>query len=530
MDRAITGGAVAACHALALLVLLAIASTAAAATLVRGIGPEPATLDPQRAQDLASFNVLFELYEGLVSETADGQPAPGLAEHWHADADGLGWTFVLREGLRFSDGSVLGIDDVVASLRRVFDPATAAPYAGKLVAIRGAAAVLAGRAPAATLGVQALDPRTLRVELQAPLPQLPQLLMLPVAFPVHAELRAGGRPDRVPTPGAFVLRARVPQSQLLLEANPHYHAAGSVALAAQRLVITEDAHAELNRFRTGELHVTETIPPGHYATLRAEFGEQLQVAPYLGSHFIGYNLTRPPFAGNPALREALALAIDRDILVDHITGAGELPAYRLVPPLPGWPVDPASDGLDADARRALARRRFAESGYAGGPLRVQIRFNSNPLQRRLALAVAAMWRQQLGIATELHNEEWRVFVVNRRERRLTQAFRGGWIADYADPTSFLDLFAGDGALNWSGWSDPDYDRLLAAAQRTPEPAARLQLLRTAEQRLLDAQPIIPLYFHVSRHLVSPQVQGWTAHPLDRHFGRHLRLRTGPAGR
>jgi oligopeptide transport system substrate-binding protein len=507
------------------LVLAGIAPVAAGdAILVRGIGPEPGSLDPHLAQDLASFNVLFELYEGLVSETADGRAIPGLAASWSTSADGLRWRFVLRPGLAFADGTPLHAEDVVASFRRAFDPALAAPYAGQFGAIEHAPEVLAGRVRPARLGIHATAADTVEFVLSTPLPQLPQMLMLPIAFPLHPVLRAGGRPEQAPGNGAFVLVERVAQSHLRLQANPHYHGAGQVRLAGQRLVVTEDAHAELNRFRTGELHITETIPPGHYAHLREAFGEQLRVAPYLGSHFLGFNLSRPPLADNPALREALSLAIDRRILVEHLTGAGELPAFALVPPgMPGWPAPPpAVAALDDAERIALARQRFADSGHREG-LRLQIRYNSNPLQRRLALAVAAMWRQTLGVQAELHNEEWRVFVMNRRQQRLTEVFRGGWIADYADPGTFLELFRSGSALNWSGYVDPAYDAALDAAQQALSVEQRMQLLVDAEQRLLQAQPIIPLYFHVSRHLVSPRVRGWTAHPLDRHFGRYLEL-------
>jgi oligopeptide transport system substrate-binding protein len=513
--------------ALLLACMAGIGSAAAVsdATLVRGIGPEPATLDPHRAQDLASFNVLFELYEGLVSETPDGRPAPGLAEHWQTSDDGLRWHFHLRPDLRFSDGTGLAADDVVAGFRRAVDPAIAAPYAGQLSAITGVVDAIAGRVSPAAIGVRALDAQTVEIELNTPMPHLSQLLMLPVAFPVHPALHAGARPEQAPGNGAFMLVDRVPQSHLRLARNPQYHGAAGVRLAGQRLVTTEDAHSELNRFRTGELHITETIPPGHYASLRREFGEQLRVAPYLGSHFLGYNLSRPPFAGNLALREALSLAVDREILVRHLTGAGEQPAFALVPPgMPDWPVDVSmAAGLSDEARVALARQRFADSGFDAKSLRVQIRYNSQPLQRRLALAVAAMWRQTLGVQAELHNEEWRVFSMNRRERRITEVFRGGWIADYADPMSFLELFRSDSPMNWSGYVDAEYDGLLDRAQASLVLADRTRLMVDAEQHLLRAQPILPLYFHVSRHLVSPRVRGWEAHPLDRHLGRYLEL-------
>ena len=205
----------------------------------------------------------------------------------------------------------------------------------------------------------------------------------------------------------------------------------------------------------------------------------------------------------------------------------EQPAHGLVPP---WINDYQAAGLDFaaldnEARENLARQRYREAGYsAENPLTLELRYNTSTPHRRLALAAAAMWRQVLGVRTTLRNEEWRVFVQNRRQRVITQVFRGGWIADVDDPLNFLQLFEGEGQLNWSGHRDPHFDHLLERARWTPGAVERASLLREAEQRLLDAHAIIPVYFYSSKHLVDPRLDGFVANPLDRHPSRHLSWR------
>lgn len=502
--------------------------SAGARTLERGNGPEPSTLDAHRCQEIACANVLRDLYEGLVAEDAQGQVIPGLARSWTRSEDGLAWTFVLRADARWSDGAPLDAPQLVASFQRALEPATAAPLGPLLHPIRNGAEVQAGRQPPSELGVTALDARTLRIELEQPIDLLPRLL-LPIAFPLRldaVEQHGSGhiQPGRLHGNGAYRLVGWRPQAAIEIERNPHFHSPPPIERV--RFHVTEDAAAELKRFAAGDLHITETVPPARLEGLRERFGPALRVSPYLGVFFLGVNLERAP-TDSAALREALNLAIDRDQLVRTVTGMGEAPAYGLVPPGVGGytPPVPHWAALDPAQRLARARAAYARAGYSSEqPARIELRYNSSTVHRRVALAVAAMWREQLGVLTELRNEEWKVFVANRRQRRVTEVFRGGWIADYNDAATFLDLFARGSPLNWAGFDDQEFEALRAQAAASADPAQRSALLAGAEARLLEAHALLPLYFYTSKHLVDPRLAGFEANPLDRHPSRFLRWR------
>jgi ABC-type oligopeptide transport system substrate-binding subunit len=284
----------------------------------------------------------------------------------------------------------------------------------------------------------------------------------------------------------------------------------------------EEPSAELSRFRSGELDITETIPTGRFEWLRENLPRALRIHPYLGSFWLGFNLRKPHLA-DTALRKALALAIDRETLVRVVLGSGEVPAWGIVPPgLDGYPGGaPDYAGLAKEARIEAAREYLAASVYdPAEPLVLEIRYNTSSLHRRVMVAVAAMWKQSLGISAELVNEEWKVFVNNRRLGVVTEVFRGGWIADFADPTTFLDLFHGGSQLNTTFYANPEYDRLLRDAS-TMRGAARMEALAAAEARLMDDMPVIPLYYYVSRHLVSERTQGFIDNVRDIHLSRYL---------
>lgn len=497
----------------------------ASATLERGNGPEPSTLDAHRCQEIACANVLRDLYEGLVTEDAHGALIPGLAERWQRSAEGLEWTFRLRADAHWSDGSIVTADQVVASFQRAFAPATAAPLGPLLYAIEHAAEVQSGALPPSALGVQAVDAHTLRIRLNQPIDLLPRLT-LPIVFPLRVdaiETHGAGhtQPGRLIGNGAYRLEAWRPQSMITLVRSAHYHAPALIERV--RFHVTEDAASELKRYAAGDLHITETVPPGRLDRLRTRFGEELRISPYLGVFFLGLNIERAPLDSRP-LREALTLAVDRELLVRAVTGMGEAPAYSLVPPgVQGHiRIEPEWAGWTPAQRLERARAAYAEAGYSThAPARLSLRYNTSTVHRRVALAVAAMWREQLGVITELRNEEWKVFVANRRQRRVTEVFRGGWIADYDDAGSFLDLFVSGSPLNWSGVADLHYDALLAEAAGETDPQHRALLRGTAEARLLADAPIVPLYYYTSKHLVSPRLRGFEPNPLDRHPSRFM---------
>jgi oligopeptide transport system substrate-binding protein len=496
--------------------------------LTRGNGPEPATLDAHRCQEVACGNILRDLYEGLVTEAADGTLIPGVAKSWSHSADEHIWQFELREDARWSNGEALTAQDFVASLQRALTPQTAAPLAQLLSPIAHGTEIMRGMADPATLGVIALDAHRLEIQLDRPAPLL-DLLALPVAFPVYlpAVARYGAQHARAGNlvgNGAYILTGWTPQASLSLRKNPHFRDVGSVYFSRINYIVTEDAVSELKRFRAGDIDLTETLPPQSLSALRAEFRDTLHIDPYLGSFYFGFNLTRAPLQNNLALREALALSIDRDILTRYITGLGEQPAYGLVPPgLRNYQAQSmTSSTLTAAQRESLAQQRFAEAGYSKiHPLNIEIHYNTSTLHRKLALAVAAMWRKLPGLHVTLRNQEWKVFVQERRQRVITQVFRAGWIADYNDALSFLDGFVSDNALNSSGYHDAEFDALLTTARQLQMGQQRGELLQQAEAKLLRNQALLPIYFYTSKHLLRPGIRGFAANPLDHHASRWL---------
>lgn len=502
---------------------LALPAPAQAETVLRrGNSVEPETLDPHRARGVSASNILRDLYEGLTTESAAGAIEPGAAERWQISADGLTWTFTLREQARWSDGTPVTAAAFAGSLRRALDPATGSPVSQLLAPLEGAAEIIAGQWPASRLGVAAPDARTLVLRLRAPAPQLAAILAQPVAFPVRAE----ALPDRIVGNGAYRLAAWTPQSRIELQRNPHYWNDAATAIDRVVYLPTENPASELKRYRAGELDWTDTVPVSQLRWIREHLGAELQVAPYLGLYYYGFNLTRPPFRDQPGLRRALALAVDREILTARITGAGEAPAYGWVPPgMPDYtPQRPAWAAWGPGRRLAEARRLYAEAGYsAERPLELELRYNTGDNHKRVAIAVAWMWKQALGVRTRLVNEEYKVYLQNRRHRRLTQVFRADWIGDYLDAGSFAQRMTSTSGLDDTGYDNPRYDARVAEAAREPDPARRQALLEEAERLLLEDQPVLPLYFYVSKRLVKPYVRGWQANPLDHHYSRHFRI-------
>ena len=494
------------------MVLMA-APVSAETVLRRGNSVEPESLDPHRARGVSASNVLRDLYEGLTREAPSGEIVPGVAERWEGDDDGKVWTFHLRADARWSNGDAVAAADFADSMARLRAPATGSPVAQILAAIEDA---------------EALDAQTLRLRLRAATPQLPALLSHPAAFPVHASNRAGARfePGALVGNGAYRLADWVAHAQLTLERNPHYWDRASVAVDRVIHYPTENPGSELKRYRAGELDWTDTIPVSQARWVKEHLPAELHVSPYLGVYFYGFNLTQPPFQDNPALRRALALAVDRDTLAARILGTGETPALSWVPPgtanhapqQPEWAAWPMARRLEE------ARRLYAQAGYsAEQPLEIELRYNTGDNHKRVALAVAWMWRQALGVRTRLVNEEYKVYLQNRRARRVTQLFRADWIGDTDDAASFAERMLSDSGLNDTGYANPRYDALVRQAAGEGDPQRRRALLEESERLLLDDLPVLPLYFYVSKHLVKPYVTGWQPNIMDHHSSRYFRV-------
>lgn len=495
--------------------------------LRRGNGAEPQTLDPHRAQGVPESNVLRDLFEGLINEAPDGTLVPGVAESWSISDDGRVYRFTLRSDARWSNGDPVTAGDFVFSLRRTIDPATLSVYSSILFPIANARAIASGELPPTQLGVIAVDEQTLEIRLAAPTPYLLGLLTHSTTYPVHQpSLVAAGerfaRPGTLVSNGPYQLDDWVVQSHLRLVRNTEYWDDTSTRVDEVWYYPIENQDAELKRYRADELDITEALPYNQLGWIRENLGDELIISPYLGSYYYGLNLTRAPFKDQPGLRRALAMAIDRDIIANKLAGAGEIPAYGWVPEVQGYTQQRAEwADWTQDERNAQARRLIAEAGYGPDkPLRVELLYNTSENHKRLAVAVASMWKQTLGVETSLVNQEWKVF-LDTRTRKETQVFRSGWIGDYNDAYTFADLLYSTNQQNDSGYSSARYDELLDQASVEPDAARRRALLEEAERVLLADLPIIPIYFYVSKHLVKPWVQGFTPNIMDHHQSRHL---------
>ena len=507
------------------------AAAPGASVLHRGLPADPESVDPHKARSTQAGDILRDIGEGLLGYSPTGALVPAAADSWTVSDAGLTYTFHIRKGARWSNGDPLTAGDFVFSLRRLVDPATAAFYASAIAVVENAEAIIAGDMPPEALGVEAIDDRTLVIRLRQPTPYLLSLLTFPGTFPVHAaSLAAHGeafaRPGNLVSNGAYTLDAWAPGSLLSLRRNEYYWNNAATSIDEVRHHVLTQGVAELNRFRAGELHITSTVPPDNFAQVREEYGDQLHVAPYLGVYYYGFNLAKPPFRDNPGLREALSMAIDRDVLVEKITGRGEAPAYSWVPPgVANYePRRLAFADMTQDERNARARRLLAEAGYGPeNPLQIELRYNTSDEHRRIALAVQSMWKDALGVETTLINEEFQVLLANMREAEVTQVFRASWIGDYNDAHTFLSIVESDNASNMPRYANDEFDAVMDQAARQLNPQWRRVHLEEAERVFLADYAVIPLYFFVSKHLVSPQVRGWGDNVLDYHYSQHLSL-------
>jgi oligopeptide transport system substrate-binding protein len=499
--------------------------------LVRGGGPDPDSLDPQKARGFEAQGIVRDLCEGLTTLSHEAGVAPGIASHWSVSADGLTWTFTLRPNARWSNGDKVVAADFVAGLRRLADPATASGYAQYADVIANTDDIVAGRKPPEALGVAAPDDATVVITLGTRAPYLPALLSHPSTCPVHRPTLARygerfARPGIMVSDGAFVLKEWVQGTYVLLVRNHDYWNDAATRLDAVKYLIIEDENAELTRYRGGELEVTSVVPRGQFDWIRAHLADQLHVSPQLTTYYYGFNLRRAPFRDKPKLRRALSLVIDREKLTQLVLRMGELPAYGWVPPGVDNYTGQSFDyrGEPMTARIAEAQRLYREAGYSSAhPLSFELRYNAAEVHTKLAVAAASMWQEALGVDVHLVQTEFKSLLQDIA-RGDVEMFRSSWVGDYNDAYTFAQYLKSDFGVNLPHYSNPAYDALLAEAQSQLDAGARRALLEQAERLMLRDTPLIPLYFYVDKHLVKPEVLGWYDNVMNVTYSKDLGLR------
>ena len=502
-----------------------------AVTFTIANGAEPESLDPSQIQGVPEHRIFEALFEGLVAvdpQTADG--VPGVAESWDVSDDGLTYTFHLREDAVWSDGVPITADDVVYSWLRELAPETASPYAWfPAMFIAGATEYNAGEVGPEAVQIRAVDDHTFEMTLIGPLPYVIGALCH-YSFgivPQHAIEKYGQawtQPENFVGNGPFVLTEHVPQDRIVCEKNPLYWDAENVALDEVVFLASDDTATNYNMYVSGEVDWNTSIDLNNFdqISMRTDY----QVAPQLSTYYYTINVTEPPF-DDPLVRKAVSYAIDREELVYSVTRAGQIPCWGIVPEMAGYePLEESDIGgslYDPD----YARELLAQAGYPNGigfPT-VSILYNTDDAHRQIAEFIQQQLKDNLNINVELENQEWATYLANRNAGNF-QIARAGWVGDYQDPNTFLDMFITGAGMNGGKYSNPEYDALINQAARMPAGEERMATLKAAEDILINQdQAIIPLYFYVSQNMIDTNKWGgWYPNTMDYHPVKNIYLK------
>lgn len=499
--------------------------------LVRNNGSEPASLDPHKVESDVEFNIISDLFEGLVSVSPQGEIQPRLAEKWD-NKDNTVWTFHLRPGITWSDGTAITAQDIVWSWQRLVSPLTASPYASYPgnMHIVNAQEIAEGKKAPETLGVKAIDDATFEVTLTQPNAAFLAMLAHPSLVPIDKVLvnRFGEqwtKPQHMVTSGPYKLSAWVVNERIVAERNPRYwDNAHTVINKVTYLPIHSEA-ADVNRYKAGEIDIVYTVPINQFAQLKKTMGDQLDVSPQLATYYYEFNTTKAPF-NDPRVRLALNMALDKDIIAEKVLGQGQRPAWVISQPDIGGVKlqNPDYASWPRDKRIAEAKKLLSEAGYNDShPLVFNLLYNTSESHQRVAIAASSMWKKNLGVEAKLQNQEWKT-MLDTMHTHTFDAVRYAWIADYDDAATFLNNFRTGDSENTSQYSNPAYDEALKNAAKAPDVVARGKYYQQAEDLLGKDVPAIPVYHYVRTHLVKPWVGGFTPDKLGYYFTKDMYIK------
>lgn len=505
--------------------------------LLLGNGSEPQGLDPHLVTGVPEHYLLASIFEGLVGEDPKTlEPVPGAAKSWTISEDLKTYTFKLQDNGRWSNGDPVTAQDFVYSWQRALSPKLGSEYAYMLYYVSGGEDYHKGKTTDfSKVGVKAVDDKTLVVTLANPTSFFLRLLQHYSSWPVHKPTiekfgKIDSRETRWTQPGnlvgngPFVLKEWAMNKVIRVEKNPHYWDAKTVQLNGIHFFPIDSRQVEERNFRTGQLHATYPghVPLNKIAVYQAKNPELIRISPYLGTYFYRFNMTRKPL-DNPLVRKALSMSIDRNAIVKQVAKGGQSPAYCFTPP------DTAGYFCQAKIEYSIekAKQLLSEAGYPGGKgfPTLEILYNTDEAHRAIAEAIQQMWKKNLNIEVQLVNQEWKVYINNQQHLQYFIS-RAGWIGDYPDPNSFLDMFVTGGGNNNTGWSNKTYDDLIRLAGQTVDPKARYEVFQKAEKILMDESPVMPIYTYTNPSLISPHLKGWYSNILEHHPYKHVYLSVG----
>jgi oligopeptide transport system substrate-binding protein len=497
--------------------------------LVRHLKDEPASLDPAKAVGLPEIQVIRDLFEGLVNQDEKGQPVPGVASKWQSN-DNRVWTFTLRNDARWSDGTPVTAQDFVYSWRRLVDPQTTSPFAwfAGLAGILNARDIADGKVAPDKLGVSAVNAHQLRVQLDRPVPYFPALAASFALYPVkQANIERFGKawtqPGNLVSNGAFVLRTRVVNEKLELGRNRQYWDNTKTVLNKVTFLPINQESSVTKRYLAGDIDITESFPKQLYRKLMKEIPGQIYTPPQLGTYYYAFNTEKGPTA-DVRVRQALSMTIDRRIIADKVLGTGEKPAWRFTPDVTaGFTPEPSPlEGTPQPELNAQAKTLLQAAGYGPGrPLNLTLLYNTSENHQKIAIAVASMWKKNLGVQVKLQNQEWKTYIDSRNSGNF-DVVRASWVGDYNEPSSFLTLLTSGHSGNIARFHDLRYDKVLNQASLEVDGERRNRDYNAAEKILQAQAPIAPIYQYTNGRLIKPWVKGYPINnPEDVAYSRTI---------
>ena len=497
--------------------------------IVRHIKDEPASLDPLKAVGLPEIQVIRDLFEGLTNQDAQGKIVPGVAQSW-SSSDNKTWVFTLRNNARWSNGDPVTAQDFVYSWQRLVDPKNSSAFAwfAGLSGIQNAAAITKGEMTPDKLGVVAQSKNQLKVTLDRPVPWFPALVANVALFPVPQKIIAQQgdswtSPGKLVGNGAYQLSERVVNEKIVLARNPHYWDDAHSVLTKVTFVPINEESSATKRYRSNDIDITESFPKNMYALLKKTLPGEVYTPDQLGTYYYAFNTQKGPTA-DVRVRKALSWSIDRKVIAEKVLGTGEKPAWHFTPdvtagfkPLPTFMQQHDQNSLNAQAKSLLAA-----AGYGPGkPLKLKLLYNTSESHQKIAIAVASMWKKNLGVDVTLENQEWKTYIDSRNSGNF-DVIRASWVGDYNEPSTFLNLLTSGNSSNIARFNNADYDAVIAKASRETSDQVRNSDYNRAEQILAEQAPIAPIYQYTNGRLIKPWVKGYPiTNPEDVAYSREL---------
>nr|WP_318382111.1 ABC transporter substrate-binding protein [uncultured Enterobacter sp.] len=499
--------------------------------LVRNNGSEPASLDPHKVESDVEFNIISDLFDGLVAVKPDGTIEPRLADKWE-NKDATVWTFHLRPGITWSDGMAITAQDIVWSWQRLVDPKTGSPYASYPgnMHILNAADIALGKQSPDKLGVKAINDTTLEVTLTQPTAAFLAMLAHPSLVPVDKVLigRFGDKwtkPEHFVGSGAYKISQWVVNEKIVAVRNSRYWDDKHTVINRVTYLPIHAETADVNRYKAGEIDITYTVPVNQFAQLKQSLGSQVDISPQLATYYYQFNTTKAPF-NNPNVRRALNLGLDKDVIADKVMGQGQRPAWVVSQPEIGGVSlhNPDYASWPRDKRLAEARRLLKEAGFdEAHPLSFNLLYNTMETHQRIAIAASSMWKKNLGVEAKLQNQEWKTMLDTMHTGNF-DAVRYAWIADYDDAATFLNNFRTNDSENTTKYSNPAFDEAMRNAAKAANVTERGNYYQQAEDILAQDVPAVPVYHYVRTHLVKPWIGGFTPDKLGYFYTKDIYIK------